>query len=100
MGVIVVSEEYFLSKWPMIELDAFVQTWLTQKEQNLNTKLKILPLFYGLSLLEFGKEDRRATWYSRWEDLAKKDERININRWKRSLRVLASFNGIEYYPLQ
>ncbi|KAG0570620.1 hypothetical protein KC19_6G175600 [Ceratodon purpureus] len=98
MGVVVVSEEYFMSKWPMIELDAFVQTWLTQKEQQSETKLKIVPLFYGLSLVEFEKEERRAAWYSRWEDLAKEDERININSWKVSLRQLKRFNGIEYYP--
>ncbi|KAG0562237.1 hypothetical protein KC19_9G129000 [Ceratodon purpureus] len=97
MGVVVVSEEYFMSKWPMIELDAFVQTWLKQEEQQLETKLKILPLFYKLSLVEFENEERRAAWYSKWEDLAKEDKRINISSWKDSLRQLKRFNGIEYH---
>ncbi|KAG0575671.1 hypothetical protein KC19_5G022200 [Ceratodon purpureus] len=97
MGVVVVSEEYFMSKWPMIELDAFVQTRLKQEEQQSETKLKILPLFYKLSLAEFENEERRAAWYSKWEDLAKEDKRINISSWKDSLRQLKRFNGIEYH---
>ncbi|KAG0611617.1 hypothetical protein M758_7G152900 [Ceratodon purpureus] len=91
LAIVVVSEEYFLSKWPMIELHAFVQARLTS-----NTKLKILPLFYGLSVQEFGNNDRRARWFNTWEEWAKIDLRINIQEWKESLKVLASFNGIEY----
>ena len=40
MAVVVVSEEYFVSKWPMIELHAFVQARLRS-----NPDLKILPVF-------------------------------------------------------
>lgn len=93
MAVVVISEEYFLSKWPMIELHAFVQARLTS-----NTNLKILPLFYGLSVKEFTNEKRRLHWFKKWEDWAKIDSRINFKEWKESLKVLASFNGIEYNP--
>lgn len=50
MAVVVVSHDYFVSRWPMIELYAFVQASKT------NTKLKILPLFYGLSVAEFATQ--------------------------------------------
>jgi hypothetical protein len=91
MAVVVVSEEYFLSKWPMTELHAFVQARLKS-----NTKLKIFPLFYKLSVSEFGNKERRDQWVNEWEEWAKTDLRINVNAWKDSLKVLASFNGIEY----
>lgn len=93
MAVVVVSEEYFMSKWPMIELHAFVQARLKS-----NTKLKILPLFYGLSVKEFGNKWKRGQWFQIWEDWAKVDSRINIDEWKDSVKVMASFNGIEYNP--
>ena len=98
MAVVVVSKEYFTSKWPMIELNTFVQTRLMQEEQKLSTKLKILPLFYGLSVVEFGSKKRKTQWHRKWKDLAKKDSQIDVNEWKESLKVLGSFNGIEYHP--
>ncbi|KAG0611358.1 hypothetical protein M758_7G135500 [Ceratodon purpureus] len=94
MAVVVISEDYFASKWPMIELNAFVQA-----RSRSNTRLKILPLFYKLSVLEFGNEERRAQWFKKWEGWAQADVRININEWKEALKVLASFNGIEYNPI-
>ncbi|KAG0623537.1 hypothetical protein M758_3G181400 [Ceratodon purpureus] len=90
MAVIVISEEYFMSKWPMIELNTFVQTRL-----EVNLKLKILPLFYKLLVDEFHNEKRREQWFGVWEDWAKVDERIKVDEWKKSLKILASFNGIE-----
>ncbi|KAG0584042.1 hypothetical protein KC19_3G180900 [Ceratodon purpureus] len=91
MAVIVISEEYFMSKWPMIELHAFVQARLGS-----NSKLKILPLFYKLLVDEFRNEERRKQWFGVWKDWAKVDPRINVDEWKDSLKILASFNGIEH----
>jgi hypothetical protein len=51
---VVVSKEYFMSKWPMIELHAFVQAI----KKKFNTKLKILLLFKKLSVSEFLDEKR------------------------------------------
>jgi hypothetical protein len=94
MAIVVVSEEYFMSKWPMIELHAFVQA--TKKESNI--KLKILPLFYGLSINEFLNEKRQERWVQMWEKWAKDDpnERIKVDEWKEALDLLRSYNGISY----
>jgi hypothetical protein len=92
MAVVVVSEEYFMSKWPMIELHVFMQAYKS------NIRLKILPLFYGLSISEFHERERRERWFEKWETLAKGDAqgRIKVNEWKDALNELGSFNGIEY----
>jgi hypothetical protein len=94
MAVVVVSEEYFMSKWPMIELHAFVQAI----KMKSNTKLKILPLFYGLSICEFLDEKRQKRWFQMWKNWAKDDpkERIKVDEWKEALDLLRSYNGISY----
>jgi hypothetical protein len=93
MAVVVGLEEYLMSKWPMIELHAFVQA---TKESN--TKLKILPLFYGLSVSEFLDKKRQEVWLQMWERWAKDDpkERIKVDEWKEALDLLRSYNGISY----
>jgi hypothetical protein len=94
MAVVVVSEEYFMSKWPMVELNAFVQV----RRQNSTKKLQILPLFYGLLISEFREEERREKWYVQWESFVEDDVQgqIKMDEWKDALRELGSFNGISY----
>jgi hypothetical protein len=94
IAVVVVSEEYFTSKWPMLELHAFTQAI----KKKFNTKLKILPLFYGLSLYEFLDEKRQERWFQMWETWAKVDlkDRIKVGEWMDALDMLRSYNGISY----
>jgi hypothetical protein len=94
MAVVVVSEEYFMSKWPVVELNAFVQA----RRLNPNKKLQILPLFYGLSVSEFREKERREKWYVQWESFAEDDAqgRIKVDEWKDALSELGSFNGTPY----
>ena len=91
MMVVVVSEEYFTSKWPMIELNGFVQASKTKA----NSK-KILPLFYGLNVKEFSESERQKKWFTKWEEMAKADDRIKVDEWKESLERLRPFNGLVY----
>ena len=104
LAVVVLSEEFFTSKWPMIDLNTFVQTRLQQEGLKSNTKLKILPLFHGLSIVEFGNKRRRAGWFAKWDALAKEDSRIKVKAWKESFEgvgliqwrsVLSRYNRIE-----
>ena len=83
----VVSEEYFnRSKWPILELAAFVQA----------RKCTILPLFFGLSSKEFDDTKRRQLWYKRWDEWAQEDPRIRVDVWKEALNELDRRNGLEY----
>lgn len=87
LAIVVVSEEYFSrSKWPMLELVAFVQAG----------KCTILPLFLGMSCKEFGDLKRRELWFERWNEWAQEDPRIQIDVWKEALRDLDGRNGLEY----
>ena len=90
MMVVVVSEEYFTSKWPIIELNGFMQAAKKSKT------LKILPLFFGLNVDEFSDSDRQEKWFKKWETMAKDDKRIDMDEWKESLKWFGGFNGLVY----
>lgn len=99
MLIVVVSNEYFMSKWPMIELNAFVKVHkLNHKAKDPKGKPKILPLFYGLSIRDLEDEALQKKWFESWKKMAKDDpkERIVVSDWKDALDVLRSFNGLEY----
>ncbi|KAG0562692.1 hypothetical protein KC19_9G165100 [Ceratodon purpureus] len=87
LAIVVVSEEYFTrSKWPMLELGAFVQTG----------NCTILPLFLGITCKEFGDVKRREGWFRRWSEWAQEDPRIHVDVWKEALRDLDGRNGLEF----
>ncbi|KAG0592267.1 hypothetical protein M758_1G231600 [Ceratodon purpureus] len=91
MAVVVVSEEYFMSKWPMIELNAFAQARLGS-----NPRLKILPLFFGLSTSQFSDPSRQGRWFIEWRKWAEGDTRIKANEFKDAVKLMQSFNGIVF----
>ena len=91
MMVVVVSEQYFTSRWLMIELNGFVQA-----SKGKDNSKKILPLFYGLNVEEFSESDRQKKWFTTWKKMAKDDKRIKVDEWKESLKVLRPFHGCVY----
>jgi len=93
VAVIVISESYFKRKWPMIELVTFIYC------QSQFPNLKILPLFYKLSVEEFKRPERQKEWFEEWEKF--KDSRIDdetLKAWKDALRSLYPLNGIQMIP--
>ncbi|KAG0605641.1 hypothetical protein M758_9G076000 [Ceratodon purpureus] len=93
LAVVVVSEEYFTSKWPMIELVEFVRA-----KSGRNPNLKILPLFMGLSHSEFSDQTRQEGWFRKWAELAEEDRsRINVAEWKEALKEVKAFNGMQFH---
>jgi hypothetical protein len=59
VAVNVISESYFKRKWPMIELAEFVSS------QSQFPKLKILPLFYKLTVEELKRPERQKEWFEK-----------------------------------
>lgn len=41
-------------------------------------------------------KEKKIQWYKKWKDWAKINLRINTNEWKEVLKMMASFNDIEY----
>ncbi|KAG0590564.1 hypothetical protein KC19_1G109900 [Ceratodon purpureus] len=55
VGVVILSEEFFTSKWPMMELMAMVEE-IGKRKSNL----KIFPVFFGTTLKEFDNPINQA----------------------------------------
>ena len=96
LAIVVVSDDFFMSKWPMLELASFVEA-----KNGVNPEMKILPLFYKLTIDQFQDLERRMVWFERWERLKESDARLDILSWKNALRVLGGHNGVVHWgPVQ
>ncbi|KAG0556582.1 hypothetical protein KC19_11G064700 [Ceratodon purpureus] len=92
VAVVVVSEEFFTrTKWPMLELDAFVKA---QKKRNGYPR--ILPLFFKLSRAQCRESARRELWLKVWRGWARVDSKIVVEDWVDALNVFGPSNGLEY----
>jgi hypothetical protein len=89
VAVIVISESYFTRKWAMIELAQFVSS------QSQFPKLKILPLFYKLSVEELQRRERQKEWFKVWYSQTFTDSRIDCRAWEDALRSIYPRNGIQ-----
>ena len=87
LAVVVISEEYLVRKWPMLELATFVEAQKTRPE------LKILPVFYKLSVEEFKK--RQESFWKIWSKMPSVSE-DEVQKWKEAVKVICRTNGDEY----
>ncbi|KAI5078771.1 hypothetical protein GOP47_0006442, partial [Adiantum capillus-veneris] len=85
LAVVVVSQEFISSKWPMLELCTFVEN-----------SVQILPLFFNLKPNDLRKKE----WVAKWEKYATEDSRINMLEWKKAVEKLRSINGLVFDPLE
>lgn len=89
LAVVVLSEEYVCSPWPMRELSIFVE-----RSKQHGSELKILPLFFELSLKDLVHKENLSKWRTRWEDLA--DEGVDVEKFGEALKELSSWDGLEF----
>lgn len=94
LGVVVLSESYLSSKWPMMELSMFVESKKTK-----NFDLKLFPLFYKLLPSDLIENEVERKWKHIWRELVKKGEvkEEKLVMWSEALRELRSTNGLEYW---
>lgn len=93
VAVLILSQEYFVrSKWPMLELEAFVES---RKDQH--SHIKILPVYFRISRHDcICNSAKLAAWLSVWRDWSNTDRRINVSKWTDALEVLDTPDCIEY----
>ena len=120
VAILVLSEDFFTnSKWPMLELAAFVDTQKRNAGKG-SRDVYILPVYLGLSRVDCRKDENIRRWQRRWEEMeelevagkmremdeqahlqaeieAAKNSRLSrAQEWKEALKVLGPSNGIEY----
>ena len=91
VAVMVLSEEFLSSKWPMIELAEFHGA-----QQAGNPRLNMLPLFYKLAVKDLDETAIEERWMPKWRQLADEDARIIVADWIGAVRALRSPNGVVF----
>ncbi|KAI5063037.1 hypothetical protein GOP47_0021584 [Adiantum capillus-veneris] len=87
LALVVLSDEYLSSKWPMIELCAVMHA---------TPSVKILPLFFRLVPDDLKRKGNLKKWHSKWRAFAKQDKRISLMEWEKAVQSLRSLHGLAY----
>jgi len=90
VGVVVLSEEFFCSKWPMLELVAIANV----KKRKLS--FAIMPIFLGITFFQCRNVDNHKRWLSLWHTWAECDSRIVVKDWENALQLFGPTNGLKY----
>jgi hypothetical protein len=90
VGVVVLSEEFFTSKWPMLELVAMAN--IQRKKPNFT----IMPILLGITFFQCRDAKKHEEWLSLWRTWAEKDSRIDVKDWESALQLLGPTNALKY----
>jgi hypothetical protein len=91
--VIVLSEQFLSSKWPMIELSIFHEAReaaIRRQEQPPD----MLPLFFKSSVADLDDSSIEKRWMPEWIKHARKDSRIKIDKWLAAVKSVRQTNGL------
>ncbi|KAG0605826.1 hypothetical protein M758_9G090600 [Ceratodon purpureus] len=96
VGVVILSNEFITSKWPMMELVAMHERVLDEVEKG-KSNFKVIPVFFRTSPKDLDDHGKCSEWLSCWEELAKENpKRIHIGKWEAALKYLRKLNGVVY----
>ncbi|MCO5567995.1 hypothetical protein L7F22_021691 [Adiantum nelumboides] len=90
LAIVLLSHDFLsaeLSKWPMLELAAFVRA------RKASQHVQILPILLGDLLPQDLKEPKRC-WSKHWKKWAKWDTRIKCSEWESALSALSPLNMV------
>ena len=96
VGVVILSDEFITSKWPMMELVAMHERVLDEVEKG-KSKFKVIPVFFRTSTKNLDDHDKCSGWFSCWQELAKENpKRVQVGKWEAALKYLLKSNGVVY----
>ncbi|KAG0588944.1 hypothetical protein KC19_2G280600 [Ceratodon purpureus] len=96
VGVVILSDEFITSKWPMMELVAMHERVLDEMEKG-KSNFKVIPVFLRTSPKDLDDYDKCNEWFSCWQKLAKDNpKRVQIEKWGVALKYLRKLNGVVY----
>lgn len=96
VGVVILSDEFITSKWPMMELVAMHERVLDEVEKG-KSKFKVIPVFFRTSPKDLDDHDKCSEWLSCWQELARKNpKRVQVGKWEAALKYVRKLNGVVY----
>ncbi|KAG0562531.1 hypothetical protein KC19_9G153800 [Ceratodon purpureus] len=96
VGVVILSDEFITSKWPMMELVAMHERVLDDVEKG-KSNFKVIPVFFRTSPKDLNNHGKCSEWLSCWQELAKENsKRVQVGKWEAALKYLQKLNGVVY----
>jgi hypothetical protein len=92
LGIVIVSEEFFQKKWPMIELMRFMELYMVPKPP----KLRVLPVFYKLAPEAVRKHVEDEDWKKCWMEMSTERHPIDWEKCTKVVKTLCGMNGVQY----
>ena len=92
VGVVVVTNAFFVAKWPMTELIAFVEAQMNDPTE----RIRVLPLFYELSPEQVRTHLVEKTWEGNWEGMSKGNHPLQVEKCRQAVNWLCQQRGIPY----
>ena len=94
--MVILSDEFFTSKWPMLELVA-MHDRVVDEMRNGKHVFKIMPIFLRTSMKEFDDLNNCDRWLSCWQKLGMENPgRVNVEKCEAAVKYLRSVNGLLY----
>jgi hypothetical protein len=93
VALVVVTEEYFQSWWPMWELVKFVELYMKNTQA---PKVRVLPLFYKLTTRQVRSFLSEQGLEEQWRGMSTESHPIDVQEYRRAVETLCILNGIEY----
>jgi hypothetical protein len=89
VGVVILSEEFLTTKWPMMELVEMV------KEAEKRKNFTIIPVFLRTSPLDVNNVEKYQHWQLCWKDLLLKSKgHLKVGECEAAVKYLRSLNGL------
>ena len=96
IGVVILSEDFFTSKWPMMELVAMHDHVLDDARKGKST-FRIFPVFLYTSIKDLDDSIIRNRWLSCWKNFALENpKRVEVDKCEAALNYLRLTNGLVY----
>ena len=89
LGIVVLSDEFFRSKWCMVELIEFV-------ELHSKNKVRVLPLFYAITPDQVRASLRDQRWEDDWRNMSTDSHPVNVGDYRKAVETLCNIYGMRY----
>ena len=89
LGIVVITEEFFHSKWCMVELLELVR-------MHKKKLVRVLPLFYKLTPQVVRDYLRERHWEEDWREMSTENHPINVKEYRKAVETLCNIHGVQY----
>ena len=89
LGIVILSDEFFHSRWCMLELKELV-------ELHNKKRVQVLPVFYTITPDQVRDFLRDQRWEDDWRRMSTASHPINVGDYREAVNTLCNIHGMRY----